>query len=92
MSTGTLSAKHKAFAHAYSATHNATAAAKDAGYAKNRAGRTGHELLQRPDVVALVEELDADKREATGIDEASVVDHLVELFTLCMAGTPRTRP
>ncbi len=76
MSVATLSAKRESFGHQYSASHNATAAAKAAGYSELRAGRTGYELLQRPDVAALVRELDAAKRAATGIDEPWIVDRL----------------
>ncbi len=41
MSVATLSPKRESFAHHYSASHNATAAAKAAGYSELRAGRTG---------------------------------------------------
>jgi hypothetical protein len=80
MSVATLSPKRESFAHHYSASHNATAAAKAAGYSELRAGRTGYELLQRRDVAALVRELDAAKRAATGIDEPWIVERLQSLL------------
>ena len=90
MATATLSARHKAFAHAYSASHNATAAAREAGYAANRASRTGYELLHRPDIAALVERLDTAKRDATGVDELWIVQRLVEIVERSMQGLVRT--
>ena len=90
MSTGTLSAKQRSFAHVYSASHNATQAARAAGYSETRAGRTGYELLQRPEVVALVSELDGEKRDATGVDEPWIVDRLVAIVEASMGGRPRT--
>ena len=90
MSAATLSAKRESFAHHYSASHNATAAAKAAGYSELRAGRTGHELLQRADVAALVRVLDAEKRAEIGIDEPWIVDRLVEIVEQSMQGVPRT--
>ena len=90
MSAATLSAKRESFAHHYSASHNATAAAKAAGYSELRAGRTGYELLQRADVAALVRVLDAEKRAEIGIDEPWIVDRLVEIVEQSMQGVPRT--
>ena len=90
MNSGTPTAKHTAFAHAYSASHNATAAAREAGYSEARAGRTGYELLQRPDVAALVEKLDAEKRETAGVDEAWIVDGLRQIVEQSMRGQVRT--
>jgi len=90
MATATLSARHKAFAHAYSASHNATAAARDAGYTENRASRTGYELVHRPDIAALIEKLDTAKRDASGVDEPWIVQRLVEIVERSMRGRLRT--
>ena len=64
MPAAVLNAKQKEFAHHYSASHNATQAAVAAGYSERRARDTGSELLRKPDVAALVSELDAEKRGA----------------------------
>ncbi len=90
MSTATLTARQEQFAHHYSANHNAADAARRAGYASGRANRTGYELLQKPLVLALVKELDAEKRAETGIDEPWIVDRLVEIVERSMEGVPRT--
>jgi len=90
MGTATLSARQKAFAHAYSASHNATAAAREAGYAAARASRTGYELLHPLDIAALVEKLDTAKRDATGVDEPGIVQRLVEIVERSMRGQLRT--
>ena len=76
VATAGLNAKQKDFAHHYSASHNATQAALAAGYSERRARHTGSELLRKPDVAALVSELDAEKREAAGVDEPWIVDQL----------------
>lgn len=84
--------KQKEFAHQYSASHNASEAALAAGYSVARARQTGHELLKKPDVSALVSELDAEKREAAGVDEPWIVDQLKTIVEQSMAGRPRTNP
>ena len=61
-----------------------------AGYASGRANRTGYELLQKPLVLALVKELDAEERAETGIDEPWIVDRLVQIVEASMTGVPRT--
>ncbi len=81
MSTATLTARQEQFAHHYSATHNATDAARRAGYASGRANRTGYELLQKPLVLALVKELDAEKRAETGVDEPWITEKLVRSWS-----------
>ena len=90
MSTATLTARQEQFAHHYSANHNAADAARRAGYASGRANRTGYELLQKPLVLALVKELDAEERAETGIDEPWIVDRLVQIVEASMMGVPRT--
>ena len=76
--------------HAYQTTDEDIELLKAAGYSELRAGRTGHELLQRADVAALVRELDAEKRAESGIDEPWIVDRLVEIVERSMTGVPRT--
>jgi len=90
MSTATLTTRQEQFAHHYSANHNAADAARRAGYASGRANRTGYELLQKPLVLALVKELDAEERAETGIDEPWIVDRLVQIVEASMMGVPRT--
>ena len=66
VATRTLTVKQKEFAHHFSASHNASEAALAAGYSPARDRQTGHELLKKPDVAALVTELDAGKRGGCG--------------------------
>jgi hypothetical protein len=67
-----------AFAHHYSAHHRADQAAREAGYSPARCRQTGSELLRRPDVRALVIELDDRKRVLAGVDAAWIVAGLKE--------------
>jgi hypothetical protein len=92
VATAGLNAKQKDFAHHYSASHNATQAAVAAGYSERRARHTGSELLRKPDVAALVSELDSEKREAAGVDEPWIVDQLRTIVEESMAGRLRTNP
>ena len=84
--------KQKEFAHHYSASHNASEAALAAGYSVARAKQTGHDLLKKPDVAALVTELDSEKRHAAGVDGPWIVDQLKTIVEQSMAGRPRTNP
>lgn len=90
MVSGRLSAKQREFAHHYSASHNASQAVRAAGYSELRAGRSGYELLRKPDVAALISNLDDEKRKATGVDEPWVVDQLKAIVEASMLGRPRT--
>ena len=90
MATGTITVKQKEFAHHYSATHNASEAALVAGYSVARARQTGYELLKKPDVANLVTELDAEKREAAGVDAPWIVGQLKTIVEASMSGRPRT--
>ena len=90
MATATLTAKQKEFAHHFSSSHNSAEAARAAGYSVVRANRTGYELLRKPDVAALITTLDDEKREASGVDEPWIVDHLVAIVEASMSGRPRT--
>ena len=92
MATGTLTVKQREFAHHYSASHNASEAALAAGYSVARARQTGHELLKKSDVAALVTELDSEKRDASGVDEPWIVDQLRTIVEESMSGRPRTNP
>ncbi len=67
MVSGVLSVKQREFAHHYSASHNSAEAARAAGYSVGRARRTGYELLEKPNVAALISTLDDEKREASGV-------------------------
>lgn len=85
-----LTAKQRDFAHYYSQSHNGAKAAFAAGYSERRARRTNYKLLKRPNIAQLVEKLDVEKREASGVDEPWVVGHLTEIVERSMAGRPRT--
>ncbi|MCH7920520.1 MAG: terminase small subunit, partial [Planctomycetes bacterium] len=56
------------FAHHFSQSHRGAESARLAGYSATRSNRTSWELLRKPDVAALIADLDDEKREASGID------------------------
>ena len=46
--------------------------------------------MRKPDVAALISNLDDEKRKATGVDEPWVVDQLKAIVEASMLGRPRT--
>lgn len=85
------SAEHRRrrFAQEYSVHHNGAKAATDAGYSAATAKQTANRLLKRPDVQAMIRELDADKRERLGWDAERVVTELERIYQRCMNGAPK---
>ena len=81
-----MNERHRRFAEEYSIDHNGTKAAIRAGYSQVRAAATGSELIHRPDVAALVAELDAEKRDGLGIAAEELVAKVTEFLDGALAG------
>lgn len=81
--------RRRRFAQEYSIHHNGAKAAIDAGYAPSSAKVTANRLLARPDVQAMIAELDAEKRDRLGWDADKVVVELGRIYERCMAGAPK---
>lgn len=85
----TTELRRRRFAQEYSIHHNGTKAAVDAGYAPSSAKVTAARLLARPDVQAMIRELDEDKRARLGWDADKVVVELGRIYARCMEGSPK---
>lgn len=75
---GKLTAKKRLFAHEYVVDMIGAAAAERATYAKSRARQTAHELLQEPEVKALIEELMAKRINQVEANAEMVLRDLLE--------------
>lgn len=82
-----LTPRERRFAHEYVKDHNATRAARDAGYSEHTAGQQGSRLLKRVKVAELVERLES-KHLAKLDSKAEQV--LAELHHLGLARLTRT--
>lgn len=74
-----LTAKNRMFAHEYIIDLNAQAAAIRAGYSEKTAGAIGFELLNKPEVAALIEELKAARAERCEISADRVLNELAKI-------------
>lgn len=74
-----LTAKNRMFAHEYVIDLNAQAAAIRAGYSEKTAGAIGFELLNKPEVAALIDELKAARAERCQIDADRVLLELAKV-------------
>jgi phage terminase small subunit len=75
-----LNVKQKRFAEEYSVDHNAAQAATRAGYSAKTAKETGSRLMARVAVKQLVAKLDTEKRRELGIEAATALERLEELW------------
>jgi phage terminase small subunit len=75
-----LNVKQKRFAEEYSVDHNAAQAAIRAGYSANTAKEAGSRLMARVAVKQLVAKLDTEKRRELGIEAATALARLEELW------------
>ena len=62
-----LTPKQQRFVEEYVIDHNATAAARRAGYSEKTAGVIGHQNLQRPEIIEEINALDQKQAEECGI-------------------------
>ena len=67
-----LNEKQEKFAQAYVLNHNATDAAKNAGYSTRSAYNQGYRLLQEPEVIERIEELSREMK--TSVDVISEIE------------------
>jgi phage terminase small subunit len=78
-----LSPKREAFCMAYVLSHNATEAAKNAGYSDKCAYVTGSRLLRDVKVQAKIAALEAPALKKAAIDTAWVIKNAMELYAVC---------
>jgi phage terminase small subunit len=74
----TLNAKQQLFVLEYIKDFNATRAAKAAGYSQKTAYSIGHELLNKPEIQAAIQEALKKRLEETRIDANWVLQRLVQ--------------
>lgn len=74
-----LNAAQRAFCAAYVATHNATQAAKDAGYSAKTAHAQGHRLLKNAEVRAEIERLESMVLDDLGVTAYYVAKRLKDI-------------
>lgn len=68
-----LTGKQKRFCEEYIWDFNASRAAREAGYSEATAGAIGFENLQKPEIKAFIEELQADLSKTTGISRLKIL-------------------
>jgi phage terminase small subunit len=73
-----MTTKRRLFAHEYVVDLNGTAAAVRAGYSQKRAAVEACELLQDPEVMALVDKLKAKRMQRLEVDADMVLNDLME--------------
>lgn len=73
---GVLTDKQEMFCQHYTATHNATEAAKLAGYSARTAGAVGHENLRKPEIEARIRELERPVLEQAGVNREVLLREL----------------
>lgn len=74
-----LNPAQRAFCAAYVATHNATQAAKDAGYSAKTAYAQGHRLLKNAEVKAEIERLESRVLDDLGVTAYYVAHRLKDI-------------
>jgi phage terminase small subunit len=73
----TYDQKVEKFIALYVASGNASKAAREAGWAANRSSRTGYELLQKPEILSRIRELQQLEHK-TLLDSEGSIDSTVE--------------
>ena len=86
-----LNLKQQAFVREYVVDLNATQAAIRAGYSEKTAGAIGHELLQKPEIQACVEEELAAKRERANLTADHVLAMLLDSARNCVQESAKVR-
>lgn len=74
-----LNPKHARFVTEFMIDHDATNAAKRAGYSAKSAHSTGYDLLQRPDVAAVIEKEQAALATKHGVTVDRIVAELAKI-------------
>lgn len=83
-----LNDKQERFCQEYLIDCNATQAAIRAGYSEKTAGSTGSENMQKPEIRARIEELQAEQTERTEITADFVLSGLKEVALRCLQKQP----
>lgn len=76
-----LTLRHERFCELYVRTGVASAAAEGAGFSPRRAKQTGHELLQRPEILARIEQLRGEVAEVAKLEAADLVQYFWTIAT-----------
>jgi phage terminase small subunit len=80
--------KQERFCLEYLVDLNATAAAKRAGYSEDTAYSIGHELLKKPEILARVQEMKAERSKRVQVDADFIVEGFKEVALRCMQQKP----
>jgi len=72
--------KHKRFAQEYIVDYNAAAAAHRVGYSFDTANQTGYRLINLPDVIAYIKQLQLKATERAEITEDFVIQTLLKVI------------
>lgn len=79
----TLTEQQEAFKDAYLETHNATEAARLAGY--SHPNKQGYRLLNHPEIKAAIVEEEKDRAVAHGVDQEWLLGKLVDMYYVATA-------
>ncbi|NPC91212.1 terminase small subunit [Bacillus sp. WMMC1349] len=83
-----LTPKQELFIQEYMKDLNATQAAKRAGYSERTAYRTGADLLKKPQIVARIEKMKADRAKRNQIDADWVLQNFIKVAQMSMKAEP----
>lgn len=84
-----LAARRRVFAERYVVHHNAKRAAREAGYTSKRgAANQGKRLLEREDVRAMIDALEAENTQRNKLDADYVLLSLQEVAERCLQRAP----
>ena len=86
--SGNLTLKQERFCQEYIIDGNATRAALAAKYSENSAASIGSENLQKPEIIARIRELEADRMARTRITQDWVVKKLAQNVERAMQAEP----
>jgi hypothetical protein len=88
--TRPLTPRQARFVDEYTADHNASAAARRAGYAPRSAGYTGHRLLKNAQVRAAIDQREAEIADRLGLTAEYALDRLRHVIEVALTPTPKT--
>lgn len=80
--TKKLNPRQKAFARQYVTDHNATRAAKAAGYSEKSAHTQAHDLLKNPKVIAEIARLETESHAGLKITKEMILAGLLKIATV----------
>jgi phage terminase small subunit len=74
-----LTPRQKRFCEEYIKTYNATKAALEAGFSKNRPYELAYQQLQKPHVLKYIERLEEERANCADIDEVELIKDLKKI-------------